>query len=66
MTCENCGFAYADVDATQDTYNTYYACNNMYSADAALKEKIVDIIADERELFFENNIIFAQNEGLHV
>ena len=56
VTCENCGFAYADVDATQDTYNTYYACNNMYSADAALKEKIVDIIADERELFFENNI----------
>ena len=40
VTCENCGFAYADVDATQDTYNTYYACNNMYSADAALKEKI--------------------------
>ncbi len=24
VTCEKCGFAYADVDATQDTYNTYY------------------------------------------
>lgn len=56
VTCEKCGFAYADVDATQDTYNTYYSCNNMYSADAKLKEKIVDTIADEREVFFEKNI----------
>ena len=55
VTCEKCGFAYADVDATQDTYNTYYSCNNMYSADAKLKEKIVDTIADEREVFFEKN-----------
>ena len=35
VTCDNCGLAYADVKASQEIYNAYYACNNMYSADAA-------------------------------
>lgn len=38
--CDNCGFTYADVDASQDDYNLYYEDSNMYSEDAALKAKI--------------------------
>lgn len=56
VTCDNCGFAYADVKASQEIYNAYYACNNMYSADAALKEKIVNVTAERRGDFFERYI----------
>lgn len=52
VTCEKCGFAYADVDATQDTYNTYYSCNNMYSADAKLKRKNSGYYSGRKRSFF--------------
>ena len=39
VTCEKCGFAYADVRGTQELYNKYYDNSNVYSMDAVLRKK---------------------------
>lgn len=37
VACTECGFTYADVNASQDAYNKYYRTSNVYSADAEIK-----------------------------
>lgn len=39
--CDKCGFACADVDASQEKYNLYYDHFNMYSQDPVLKAKLI-------------------------
>ena len=38
VSCDNCGFTFADVGANQDAYNYYYANDNCYSCDSEIKE----------------------------
>lgn len=37
VSCENCGFTFADVNANQDVYNEYYASDNCYSCEGDIK-----------------------------
>ncbi len=39
VSCDNCGFTFADVGANQDAYNYYYANDNCYSCDSDIKEE---------------------------
>lgn len=57
--CACCGLAYADVDASQEVYNAYYADHNVYAEDAHLKYHN-DIIGEEieRKDFRQNEPIF--------
>lgn len=40
VSCSGCGFSYADVDANQDVYNTYYKNCNMYSSYSTIRDKL--------------------------
>lgn len=40
--CCDCGFTFADVDASQSMYDQYYQINNHYSHSAVLKSEITD------------------------
>lgn len=48
VSCTNCGFTYADVNATQETYNTYYRQCNLYSESTALKSEFDEEINKQR------------------
>lgn len=39
--CDKCGFAYADVNVSQDAYNSYYKTSNIYSQTDTLRAKII-------------------------
>lgn len=39
VVCEKCGFCFADADATQTDYNTYYRDYNVYSNSGILKQE---------------------------
>lgn len=55
VTCKECGFAYADVNATQDDYNAYYCNNNNYSKDYLIHIN-KNPIQENRCSFLENYI----------
>ncbi len=38
VSCETCGFTFADVEATQQVYNEYYTNYNIHSEDSAVKD----------------------------
>ncbi len=58
--CSNCGFAYADVDASQKIYDEYYRECNMYAENSTLK-----VAEDERqEEFAQVYKVFRDKIGL--
>jgi len=56
VTCEKCGFAYADVRGTQELYNKYYDNSNVYSMDAVLRKKIIRQRDKSRLEFIEKTV----------
>ena len=42
VSCLECGFTYADVDACQTDYNRYYATCNMYSEYSGIRDKLTE------------------------
>lgn len=56
VTCIECGFCFADVDATQRDYNCYYEKQNMYSRSGLLKSTELEKICEMRYSIFEKFI----------
>ena len=46
VSCENCGFTFADVQANQDAYNHYYANDNCYSCEGDIKEEDKNVLVE--------------------
>lgn len=65
VTCEKCGFAYADVNATQEEYDTYYDQNNVYSMDSILRQRAI-VQRDENRVNFIENFIDKKSKILDV
>lgn len=42
VSCLDCGFTFADVDACQADYNQYYATDNMYSEYSGIRDKLTE------------------------
>lgn len=42
--CRECGFAFADVDASQDIYDKYYRINNNYRYSSVLKAEMTESV----------------------
>lgn len=39
VSCENCGFTFADTEAEQEDYNAYYVSDNCYSYNGEIKSE---------------------------
>lgn len=56
VSCRQCGFCFADVEANQDDYNLYYKNSNDYSQTSDLKQFLTNTIDQSRLVLFEKYI----------
>jgi len=56
VSCESCGFTFADVNITQDAYNYYYKHSNIYNQNTILKAVYDLEIQEQRYSFIEQHL----------
>lgn len=64
--CDNCGFVYADTEATSDDYDIYYSKYNTYSdgADALENNHRIDMMEEILQKYFtKDNLLLDIGSG---
>ena len=56
VVCDKCGFAFADVDSSQEAYNSYYRDYNVYSACGRIRNDITIEVNEKRYEVFSKYI----------